>query len=109
MFSGSEAATVAELDSAVAAKKPVIMYWWTPTAAVGKYKLQEVKLPEYTDGCADDPATVACGYPSDPLIKLASAKLEAKNAEGVVDGAEGADHHRDPCSSCCPSDRDRPA
>ncbi len=79
IFSGSEAATVAELDSAVAAKKPVIMYWWTPTAAVGKYKLQEVKLPEYTDGCADDPATVACGYPSDPLMKLASAKLEAKN------------------------------
>ena len=74
VFSGSEAATVAELDSAVAAKKPIVMYWWTPTAAVGKYKLVEVKLPEYTADCAE-----TCGYPSDPLIKVASAKLEAKN------------------------------
>jgi glycine betaine/proline transport system substrate-binding protein len=77
-FSGSEAATVAELDSAVAAKKPIIMYWWTPTAAAGKYNLVEVKLPEYTAGCADDLEKVACGYPADPLQKVASAKLKDK-------------------------------
>jgi glycine betaine/proline transport system substrate-binding protein len=81
VFSGSEAATVAELDRAVAAHEPIVMYWWTPTAAVGKYKMVQVELPEYTDGCADDPATVNCGYPSDVLIKLASAKLEAKNPQ----------------------------
>lgn len=80
-FSGSEAATVAALDSAVAEKKPIVMYWWTPTAAVGKYKLVQVQLPEYTAGCADDVEKVACGYPADPLIKLASAKLEKKNAK----------------------------
>jgi len=57
------------------------MYWWTPTAAVGKYHLQQVKLPAYTAGCADDPAMTACDYPSDPLMKLASAKLEAKNPQ----------------------------
>ncbi len=79
VFSGSEAATVAELDSAVAEQKPILMYWWTPTAAVGKYNLVQVELPKYTAGCADDPATVDCGYPADDLIKLASAKLEAKN------------------------------
>lgn len=79
VFSGSEAATVAELDSAVAAEKAIVMYWWTPTAAAGKYDLVQVKLPPYADGCADDVATVACDYPADPLIKLASAKLEAKN------------------------------
>jgi glycine betaine/proline transport system substrate-binding protein len=79
VFSGSEAATVAELDSAVAAQKPIIMYWWTPTAAAGKYDLVEVALPEYTDGCADDLEAVACGYPADPLMKLASAKLKDKN------------------------------
>lgn len=81
VFSGSEAATVAELDSAVSQKAPILMYWWTPTAAAGKYHLVQVKLPEYTAGCADDLATVACDYPADPLIKLASAKLEAKNAK----------------------------
>ena len=81
VFSGSEAATVAELDSAVSQKKPIVMYWWTPTAAAGKYHLVQVKLPEYTAGCADDLTTVACDYPADPLIKLASAKLQAKNAK----------------------------
>jgi glycine betaine/proline transport system substrate-binding protein len=78
VFSGSEAATVAELDSAVADKKPVIMYWWTPTAAAGKYNLKEVKLPEYTEGCQADPKTTKCAYPADPLMKLASAKLKDK-------------------------------
>lgn len=78
-MSGSEAATVAEVDSAVSAKKPILLYWWTPTAAAGKYKLVEVKLPAYTEGCYDDPAKIACGYPADPLVKAASAKLEAKN------------------------------
>jgi glycine betaine/proline transport system substrate-binding protein len=78
-MSGSEAATVAEVASAVADKKPILLYWWTPTAAAGKYDLVEVKLPENTDGCYDDPATIACGYPADPLMKAASAKLETKN------------------------------
>ncbi len=81
VFSGSEAATVAELDAAVAAKKPILMYWWTPTAAVGKYNLKQVELPPYTDGCADEAELTTCGYPADVLIKLASAKLEAKNAQ----------------------------
>ena len=78
-MSGSEAATVAELDSAVAAKKPILMYWWTPTAAAGKYNLKEVKLPEYTEDCYADLEKVACAYPSDDLVKVASAKLQAKN------------------------------
>jgi glycine betaine/proline transport system substrate-binding protein len=78
VFSGSEPATVAEIDSAVKAKKPIIMYWWTPTAAVGKYNLVEVKLPEYKDGCQTDVAKAACAYPADPLQKIASAKLEKK-------------------------------
>jgi glycine betaine/proline transport system substrate-binding protein len=78
-MSGSEAATVAEVSSAVAAKKPILLYWWTPTATTAKYKLVEVKLPAYKDGCYADPAKVACGYPADDLVKLASAKLQTKN------------------------------
>ncbi|MEI7547057.1 MAG: glycine betaine ABC transporter substrate-binding protein [Actinomycetota bacterium] len=81
VFSGSEAATVAELDSAVSQKKPILMYSRTPTAAVGKYKLVQVKLPDYKAGCADNVDKVACGYPADPLVKLASAKLQKKNAK----------------------------
>jgi glycine betaine/proline transport system substrate-binding protein len=79
-FSGSEAATVAELDARVAAKEPVLMYWWTPTAAAGKYKLTNVKLPPHTDTCYADPKKTDCDYPADPLFKAASAKLETKDA-----------------------------
>ena len=50
-FSGSEPATVAELDARFAANEPIIMYWWTPTAAVGKYDLVNVLLPESTPEC----------------------------------------------------------
>jgi glycine betaine/proline transport system substrate-binding protein len=77
-FSGSEAATTAELDSRVAAKEPIVMYWWTPTASVAKYKLKQIELPAYTKGCADDPKAVKCAYPADVLFKAESAKLAAK-------------------------------
>ncbi len=80
VFSGSEAATVAELDAKVAAGENIIMYWWTPTAAVGKYDLVKVELPPYTDGCYDDLAAIACDYPEDVLIKAASPALAEKDA-----------------------------
>jgi glycine betaine/proline transport system substrate-binding protein len=78
VFSGSEPATVAELDARVAAQEPIVMYWWTPTAAVAKYDLVNVTLPEYSEECYADPAAIACDYPEDVLIKVASAKLEEK-------------------------------
>ena len=78
VFSGSEPATVAELDARVAAQEPIVMYWWTPTAAVAKYDLVNVALPEYSADCYADPATIACDYPEDVLLKVASAKLEEK-------------------------------
>ena len=78
-YSGSEAATVAELDAKFAKKEPVLMYWWTPTAAAGNYDLVKVELPEYTEECYADPAKVACDYPEDTLFKAASAKLEKKD------------------------------
>jgi glycine betaine/proline transport system substrate-binding protein len=78
VYSGSEPATVAELDARFAAGEPVVMYWWTPTAAVAKYDLVQVELPEYSDECYADPAAVDCAYPADVLVKLASAQLEEK-------------------------------
>ncbi|HEX5723770.1 MAG TPA: ABC transporter substrate-binding protein [Acidimicrobiia bacterium] len=78
VFSGSEAATVAELDARVAAQEPIVMYWWTPTAAVAKYNLVNVPLPEYSEECYADPAAIDCDYPEDVLLKVASAQLEEK-------------------------------
>ena len=79
VFSGSEAATVAALDSAVAAEEPILMYWWVPTAAAAKYDLVPVELPEYTDECYADPAEIACAYPEDVLVKIAGAHLAEKD------------------------------
>jgi glycine betaine/proline transport system substrate-binding protein len=81
IFSGSEAATVADLDARVAAQEPIVMYWWTPTAAVAKYDLVNVLLPEYSEECYADPAAIACDYPEDVLIKAASAQLGEKAPE----------------------------
>jgi glycine betaine/proline transport system substrate-binding protein len=81
-YSGSEPATVAEVDARVAASEPILLYWWTPTAAVAKYDLVKVELPAYTDECGDHAAAgdglVDCDYPEDVLIKLASGQLEEK-------------------------------
>lgn len=81
-FSGSEPATVAELDARVAANEPVLMYWWTPTAAVAKYDLVNVELPAYNEECGEHAAAgdggVDCDYPEDVLIKLGSGELEEK-------------------------------
>lgn len=81
VFSGSEPATVAELDTRVANEEPILMYWWTPTAAVAKYDLVNVLLPDYSEDCYADPATIDCDYPEDVLFKAASAMLEEKDPE----------------------------
>jgi len=81
-YSGSEAATVAELDARVAASEPVLMYWWTPTAAVSKYDLVKVDLPAYNDTCGESMAAgdggVDCDYPEDVIIKAVSGQLAGK-------------------------------
>jgi glycine betaine/proline transport system substrate-binding protein len=81
VFSGSEAATVADLDARVAAGEPIVMYWWTPTAAVAKYDLVNVALPEYNAECYADPAAIDCDYPEDVLVKVASSQLAEKAPE----------------------------
>lgn len=81
-YSGSEPATIAELDARVAADEAVVMYWWTPTAAVAKYDLVKVELPEVTEACSASAAAsdggYECDYPEDVLIKAASARLSEK-------------------------------
>jgi len=85
VFSGSEPATVAELDARVAANEPIVMYWWTPTAAVAAYDLVNVELPEYTAECGEHAAAgdggVDCDYPEDVLFKAASGELEEKDSD----------------------------
>jgi glycine betaine/proline transport system substrate-binding protein len=84
-FSGSEAATVAALEAAHDAREPILLYWWTPTAAVGAYDLVNVTLPAPTGDClaAAEAGTsgVDCDYPEDVLFKASSPDLAAKAPE----------------------------
>jgi len=79
-YSGSEAATQAEIIALTEAKKPVIMYYWMPSAAVGKYGLINIVLPKPTVDCALEADKCDGDYPEDVLFKVASAKLETKDA-----------------------------
>lgn len=80
-YSGSEAATQAEIIALTEAKKPVIMYYWMPSAAVGKFGLINLVLPKSTVDCALEADKCDGDYPEDVLFKVASAKLEAKDAK----------------------------
>jgi glycine betaine/proline transport system substrate-binding protein len=86
VYSGSEAASLAALDTAVKNDEPILMYWWTPQWANAKYDLTEVKLPEYSDECADialnDPEAKGynCDYADDVLYKAFSSALQGKDA-----------------------------
>jgi len=67
---------------------PILLYWWTPTAAVAKYHLVNVTLPAYTDECGASAAAgdggVDCDYPEDVIFKAASGML-ADKAQDVYD------------------------
>ena len=84
-FSGSEELTRAELERSVAAGRPILAYWWTPTATVADLDLVSVALPPVTDDClasaASEDGGVACDYPEDRLVKVASPGLETKAPE----------------------------
>jgi len=80
-FSGSEAATQAEIAALAANKSPLIMYYWTPSGAVGKYNLKNVALPTATVDCAATPESCDGDYPEDVLFKIVSAKLKDVDAK----------------------------
>jgi glycine betaine/proline transport system substrate-binding protein len=83
-YTGSDGATAAEVGEAVAAQRPVLVYWWTPTALVARYDLVDIALPPRTDACAEAleaGEAVPCGYPVDRLVKLGSPDLATKAPE----------------------------
>lgn len=80
---GSEQAVLAAVDSAYSRQEPVLFYFWTPHSVHAKYKLTEVKLPEYTDACGAKAGTggVDCDYPQDVLYKAVWSKLKDEAPE----------------------------
>jgi glycine betaine/proline transport system substrate-binding protein len=80
-FSGSEAATQAEISALSAEEKPVLLYYWSPSGAVGKYNLKNIALPAPTVDCAAEGTLCDGDYPEDPIFKIASTKLAAKDGK----------------------------
>ena len=75
---GSEGALIAELQSAQAAKQPLIIWFWTPHWIHSEVPVDWVKLPDYDPACLDDPAwginpneVWDCGIEPPGTIKIA--------------------------------------
>ena len=80
VFTGSEEATRSELEVAVASQRPILLYWWRPTAEVVEFDLVKIELPARTAECLDEyrnGSAMACGYPVDKLFKAANPGLGA--------------------------------
>lgn len=76
----------AELDRAVAQKKPIVIYNWIPNFVSEKYSGKFVKFPNHDIKCTTDPswglnpnALYDCGNPADGYLKLAVNKDFKKN------------------------------
>ena len=84
IFTGSENATVAAIQQAVAQKKPLLFYWWDPHWLNSTVELSRVALPAYTAGCDADKEKVACDYPETPLNKIISVKFNASGGAAAT-------------------------
>ncbi|MEE4421188.1 ABC transporter substrate-binding protein [Streptomyces bugieae] len=73
VFAGSEAAQITQIQQFAKAKKPFLTYWYEPQWLFNQVPMVEVKLPKYTDACAEkgtkDPQSIDCAYPTTPLQK----------------------------------------
>ncbi|MEE2656535.1 MAG: glycine betaine ABC transporter substrate-binding protein [Chloroflexota bacterium] len=70
-FSGSEAASFAELDATYQRGGPILTVMWAPHWAFAKYDLLEIDLPDHTTDCYPGGTEFACGFPYDDVAKLA--------------------------------------
>lgn len=82
---GSEGALVAELKSAVAAKKPLVMMFWAPHWVLSEVDVGWVALPKYEEACTKDAswgpnpnAINDCGVDVPLVMKVAWSGFEEK-------------------------------
>jgi glycine betaine/proline transport system substrate-binding protein len=83
VFAGGEAATITAFEQAEKDKEYLIGYFWEPQYIHAEIPLEKVELPSFTDGCQDDPATVACDYPETPLKKIVSTEWAESGSTAV--------------------------
>jgi glycine betaine/proline transport system substrate-binding protein len=83
VFSGSEAASITAFQKAEENKEFLIGYFYEPQWLFADIPLERVALPPYTDGCQDDPAKVACDYPTTDLQKIVSTSWMEEGGPAV--------------------------
>jgi len=75
VFTGSEAASFAELDAAHKRGEPILLVIWTPHWAPVKYDLVPIQFPHHPD-CYPVTERFDCGYTVDDVYKLTWPGLE---------------------------------
>ena len=81
VWTGSEEALLAEVDTAYSRQEPVLFYFYSPHAIFQRYALTQVELPAYSDDCYADEAAIDCAYPADHLMKIFNADLAEKDGD----------------------------
>jgi glycine betaine/proline transport system substrate-binding protein len=77
--SGSEAAQLTAVETAIEQEEPVLFYFYTPHWMHDQYDLTMVELPEYEEGCEEPEDERTCGYPEDVLFKAVNADMSEES------------------------------
>lgn len=81
-YSGSDAASIAELKSAYAKGEPILFHLWEPHWIHAEYDLTALDLPPYSDACygleEGSEATFGCQWPTDPGNTIAGVQFKAE-------------------------------
>eukprot|EP01105_Mastigella_eilhardi_P014989 TRINITY_DN3405_c0_g1_i7.p1 TRINITY_DN3405_c0_g1~~TRINITY_DN3405_c0_g1_i7.p1 ORF type:complete len:903 (+),score=187.06 TRINITY_DN3405_c0_g1_i7:28-2709(+) len=78
VFTESEEELLELVDNAIAQRRPILFYLWTPHQIFSKYSLVRASLPSYTDACYNQ-SVICCDYPPDNLLKVASPHTRDDN------------------------------
>ncbi|MFI5523089.1 ABC transporter substrate-binding protein [Streptomyces platensis] len=88
VFAGSEAAQITQIQQFAKQKKPFLTYWYEPQWLFNQVPMVEVKLPKYTDACAEkgtkDPQSIDCAYPTTPLQKYFNTEFAKKGGSAAA-------------------------
>ncbi|QNM99014.1 ABC transporter substrate-binding protein [Chitinimonas koreensis] len=87
---GSGAALDAEIASAILRGKPVLLYYWSPTALMGKYRFVRLAEPAYDARCfatlADKDHPAPCGSASPAALIQAGVSKPFAESDPVLVG-----------------------
>ena len=88
VFSGTEGALLAEIESAYANGEPLLFYGWTPHWKHSVYDLTLIELPPYSDECygigTDEPGTFACTPPAEMTYNVARVGFKDENPKAYA-------------------------